>query len=174
MAIGEKPARRSSGSRAGQTFGGDYIIGIEHIAACRDQLAPLHEEHYAETEGYIGEPLVADYDRYAMLEQRGGFVLFTARMVPDMPIVGNLMYFIGPSMHGQYQVAKEDAFFITRDHRKGFLALRLLKYAEECLRGLGVRYMGMSTKAPSGGPDLDPLLRRAGFSPIAIYYGKRL
>jgi hypothetical protein len=135
------------------------------------ELGDLHRAHFAETEAYVGAPFDPDYARYAQNDELGSLVIFTCRDRVTQRLVGYLQYFISRDLHSRKLVkATEDAFFLLPDSRKGLLAVKFLRYALKSLLALGVKVAGMSTKAPCGGPDLDPLLRRLKFKPVALFY----
>lgn len=149
-------------------------VGIERIEDITDEMRELHAQHYAETETlYLDTPFSPDYARYIALEQAKQFVLFTVRY--GVELVGYLQYYVYRDLHTSdvYQ-AREDAFFITKQHRGRRIAPRLLAFAETCLRQLGCRYVGMSSKGPVGGPDIGPFLEKNGYCPVAIFYSKDL
>lgn len=151
---------------------GEIVIGHEKLEDMVSELRVLHEEHYNETEKlYLEVPFDPDYGRYIESERRDRFVVFTVRKLGRM--VGYLQYYVYRSMHSQgtYQ-AREDALFLTKSVRGGSLASALLQYAEHCLKQLGCRYVGMSSKAPVGGPDIGAFLERKGYRAAAIYYVK--
>jgi GNAT superfamily N-acetyltransferase len=155
--------------------GGDFVLGLEKIANMRDEIRVLHEQHYQETETlYMQEPFDPDYPRYIAGEKNGTFVAFTCRNAGG-EMVGYLQYYVYRSMHSQSMLqAREDALFLTKKVRGVGIAPKLLKYAEHCLAQLGCTHVGMSSKAPCGGPDLDAFLRRMDYTPVAMYYVKKL
>jgi GNAT superfamily N-acetyltransferase len=153
---------------------GDLKIGAERMTDILDEIAPLHQEHYIETEeNYLDESLNADYKRYAELEDNAQFVLFTVRL--GWKLVGYLQYYVFRDLHsqGMYQ-AREDALFLTKQARGQKIAPKLLSYAESQLPQLGVRYVGMTSKHPVGGPELGPFLQGRGYRHIADFYMKDL
>lgn len=151
---------------------GVTVIGHEKIKDMVDELRVLHEEHYNETEKlYLAVPFDPDYQRYAVSEAAGQFVVFTVRMAGRM--VGYIQYYVFRDMHSQgIYTAREDALFLTKAVRGAGLAPALLRYAERCLKQLGCRYVGMSSKAPAGGPDIGAFLERKGYRAVATYYVK--
>lgn len=155
--------------------GGDFVLGHEKIADMLDVLRVLHAEHYQETETlYLDASFDPDYERYKQTEARGDFVVFTCRR-PTLEMVGYLQYYVFRDMHAQTMVqAREDALFLTKAVRGCGLAPKLLGYAEHCLTQLGCTHVGMSSKGPAGGPDLDAFLRRRKYRPVATYYVKKL
>ena len=153
---------------------GDVVIGIEKIQLMEKDIRALHELHYNETETlYLEIPFDPDYQRYIASEQAGQFVVFTVRKRGCM--VGYLQYYVFRDMHSQKAyTAREDALFLRKSVRGKNIAPALLRYAEHCLKQLGCRYVGMSSKAPTGGPDIGAFLERKGYRPVALYYVKDL
>lgn len=152
-----------------------YLIGHERIADMEEELKVLHAEHFEETETlYLDAPFNPDYARYKNSEAAHQFVVFTVR-APDGEMVGYLQYYVFRDMHSQgMYTAREDAFFLSKDQRGGGIASHLLRFAEHCLKQLGCAYVGMSSKAPVGGPPIGKFLERKGYRPVALYYSKKL
>ncbi len=152
---------------------GEATFGLERLADIEDEIRPLHEAHYNETETtYLDTPFSPSYDRYKASEEAGQFILFTARM--GSTLVGYLQYYVFNDMHTQMKQAREDALFMHTDFRGKKLAPNLLSYAEDALRQLGCTMIGMTSKAPIGAPDLGPFLEKRGYRPVAIFYTKKL
>lgn len=153
-----------------------YVFGVESFRQIAAEIRRLHELHWEETERcYTNADLDPYYEQYFALEAARQFVLFTARDRDTGEIVGGLMYFLQKAMHIKTaMVAYENAFFVEKAHRKTGVGSQLLRYADNGLRALGCRYIGMSTKTPVGGPDLDKLLRAHGYRPVSNLYMKDL
>jgi len=153
-----------------------YVLGMEKLERSLDEVRALHQEHWDETEVlYLDEKMNPDYDLYVAKEQQATYILFTCRVVDTGELVGHLQYFIGPNPHvAGHMLASEDAFFLSKLHRGGTLAGRYIRYAEKALSQLGVKYVGMSDKAPVGGKSLEPIMRRNGYKPVATWYLKKL
>jgi GNAT superfamily N-acetyltransferase len=151
-----------------------YSIGLERIANMEDELRVLHTEHYNETETlYMQDEVDVDYERYRASEAANQFVVFTVRTAERM--VGYLQFYVFRDMHSKNVLqAREDAYFLTKSERGTGLASVLLGYAEQCLKQLGCRYVGMTSKGPVGGPDIGNFLERKGYRPVAMYYSKLL
>lgn len=151
-----------------------YAIGVEKIADTLVDIKRLTAEHWSETEvlyrQLLGNP---NYPAYMALENDGKFAVFTVRSLSAGEMVGYLMYYIYENMHSLGVLeAREDAFFITKDHRGSRLASEVVDYAEECFMNMGVHQITMSSKAPAGGPDLDGFYKRKGYKPVAVAYFK--
>lgn len=149
-------------------------IGVERLSDMLPEIRPLHEAHYNETEVlYLDTPFTPDYDRYIALEKDAQFVVFTVRLGLEM--VGYLQYYVFRDMHTSdvYQ-AREDALYLAKPYRGQGIAPKLLAYAESFLAHLGCRYVGMSSKAPVGGPDIGKFLESKDYRPVALFYVKDL
>jgi GNAT superfamily N-acetyltransferase len=149
-------------------------IGIERFSNMLPEIAPLHEAHYLETEAeYLDTPYEPNYQSYVSMEEDGRFVCFTVRMGWQM--VGYLQYYVFRDQHSRRMLqAREDAFYLHPLVRGKKIAPQVLAYAEDALRALGCRYVGMTSKAPVGAPDIGPFLESRSYRPIAVYYVKDL
>lgn len=155
-------------ARAGQA-----TFGIERVADIEDEVRVLHEEHYNETETlYLDTEFSPSYDRYKASEEAGQFVLFTVRL--GSTLAGYLQYYVFNDMHTEMKVAREDAFFVSKPFRGKKLGPSMLSYAEDALRQLGCKKVGMSSKAPVGGPDIGPFLESVDYKPVATFFMKDL
>lgn len=153
---------------------GEITLGIEKFADNLEEARQLHYLHYQETEvEYMSHDYNPNYDSYIDMEKDGRFVQFTVRI--GLKMVGYLLYYIFRDQHSQqvYQ-AREDAFFLHPLVRGKKIAPQLLAYAEDALRALGCHYVGMTSKAPVGAPDIGPFLERRGYKPVAMFYVKTL
>ncbi len=153
---------------------GNVAIGIERFSDMLDQVGPLHLEHYNETETeYLDDEFDPNYQAYMDMEKDGRFVCFTVRL--GWKMVAYLQYYVFRDMHTQRVLnAREDALYVHPLFRGQKIAPQLLAYAEDALKTLGCRYIGMTSKAPIGAPDIGPFLERRGYRPIAMYYAKKL
>lgn len=154
---------------------GKYILGVERLSEVVEEIKANFEAHWDETEvNYLTRPMDPDYAMVMDYENRGKYVLFTIRN-KELELIGHLMYYLGHSTHhkGMLQ-AKEDAFFIQKDHRGGALASALLSYAEKCLVRLGVKLIGMTDKSPCGGKSLKSLMEHSGYITTAVVYVKEV
>jgi GNAT superfamily N-acetyltransferase len=166
------PASKYYGFHPAEKSG--VVFGLEKIAEIQSEIEVLYQEHFAETEKlYLEEECNMDYERYKASEAANQFVVFTARA--DGKLVGYLQYYVFRDMHTQaFFQAREDAFFVTKDYRGRRIAPNLLAFAEDALKHLGCKYVGMSNKAPVGGPDIGPFLEREGYKSVATFFFKKL
>lgn len=106
------------------------------------ELFPLHYEELCVTKDF---PLSPDYDAYKRLADAGMLRCITVRA--DEEVIGYAIFIIQPHLH--YMTCKtafEDIYYIRPDFRKGRVGIRLFKYAEEVLKGIGVNRIIMHTK----------------------------
>jgi len=144
------------------------IFQVERIQKILSEVRELHREHFAETEvPYKGATFNPDYSQFCDLESRDGFVLFTMR--DGHKLVGNLGFLLHISRHTSRPSAYEDFYFVLPEYRKGFLAIRFLRYAVEVLAKSGYEEIGMSSKLTVD-KDIEPILQRVGFRPVAKFY----
>jgi len=149
---------------------GDCRIQVESFRAILEELAPLHQEHWLETERHRhGLALRPDYDRAFALERAGRLVQFTVRRGPEL--AGHLRMYLGPSMHTGTLMAQEDTLFMRPGHRGGFTVMALLRYAERVLLQLGVAEIRANSKVVNRA---DVLMRRMGYQEVAIEFVKFL
>jgi GNAT superfamily N-acetyltransferase len=145
-----------------------YRIGVERFAEIVHELHALHERHWQETERYRhGLPLAPDYEAMIDDEMRGNLVQFTVRR--GTALVGNLRMYLWVSRHSGTMFAEEDTLYLEPEHRGGFLAMRLLRYAESVLRALGAREIHADSKLIN---NADVLMRRMGYTPVALKFVK--
>ena len=108
-------------------------------------LVKAHWEEYKSLgiDGYEGEFNI-DLDRYLHYNEIGYHRLYTARK--DGEVVGYAGMYVNESMHTQLPIATEDTWFLQEEHRKGFNALRFLKFVEEDLKSIGIREIHMTAQ----------------------------
>jgi len=153
---------------------GMLTIGVEKLGTIHEEIRPIHAAHYAETETlYLDTPFDPDYARYAQQEDTGNFVLVTARW--GVELVGYLQYYVFRDLHTQgAYMAREDAMYILAKARGRKIAPRMLAYAENVMAALGCSFIGMTSKGPIGGPEIGPFLESKGYTPVAMFFSKKL
>jgi GNAT superfamily N-acetyltransferase len=115
---------------------------------------------------YAGEAAIAGlptptarWDAYAALELAGLLYVFTA--TDDGKLVGFINVLVAPHTHYVQPLATSESFFVTRTHRAGGVALRLLALAEK--KAAEFRCESLLVSAPSGGK-LAEVLPRLGYA----------
>jgi GNAT superfamily N-acetyltransferase len=71
-------------------------------------------------------------------------------------------------------MATDVGLYVQPAHRRRGTAIKLMEYAEKCLKILGVNFITHGHKGPAGGPDLDKFFRRRGYKPYAVEYMKEI
>ena len=135
------------------------------------EVQPLLVEHYDElTLNKQVVKLDPMWSEYALLEQLGRFVVFTARNEGEL--VGYSAYFVTKHLHyAGLTCAQNDVLFLRRDHRRGTTAIRFLDFCEQQLREQGVQKLTYHIKFSL---DWRPVLHRRGFRDEEVMVAKLL
>ncbi len=129
-------------------------------------LIEMHWEEIALNKGKI--KLNPDWEAYKDLEEKGALKIFTARKEGEL--IGYLVVICQRNLHYKDHIfASNDIIYLHPDHRKGFTGLRLIKFAEKCLRQDGVSVFAINTKAHK---PFDRVLEYLGFGLIERIYSK--
>lgn len=146
-----------------------YIIQCELFRDILDELAPLHVAHYAETEAYrAGIPLKGDNQNIMERERAGGLIQVTAR-APDGRLAGHIRGYLTTSAHTCTLIAVEDALFLAKEHRGGFMAAKMVRFYESCMWQLGAQEIYLDVKLINRA---DSLARYLKYTPIATRFVK--
>ena len=131
-------------------------------------LIELHWEEIALNKDNI--KLNPDWDAYYSLEDQGKLKIFTAR--DGNTLVGYFVVILGNNIHYKdHLFASNDILYLHKDFRKGFAGIRLIKFAEVCLKEDGVSVLTINTKIHQ---PFDKVLERLKFKPIERVYSKYL
>src|SRR5271166_4376040 len=105
------------------------------IADSVEDIRPLHDAHYMETETkYKHHQVKVNYPHMIACEAAGTMVCFGARLADTQRLVAYLFVYVSPSAHDSSVNAVEDAYFIVPEHRGSGLARRLLQYTQQRLK----------------------------------------
>lgn len=145
-----------------------YVFAAERLADIVQEIHPLHEAHFLETEKHrLGFGLDVNYPYYLACEKAGNLIQFTLRH--DGALVGNIRMFLATSLHTGTRYATEDTFFILPAHRQGFLAIRFWQFVEKSVVALGVREIRTDSKLLN---KVDRLNTYLGYTPVATKFVK--
>lgn len=151
---------------------GSYRIYCAPVKEALTRLHKVHEEHWKETEHYRhGLPYNPDYDRVVDMDQQGRVLLVVVEHEETGELVGNYGFYISRSVHTRTLMATEDTLFIAKAHRRGRLAIELMRYGEQALAMVGVRELQVSVKLTN---HVGPMIERMGFTPFGKQYVKIL
>ena len=143
----------------------------EFLGDCRkdcEELIRLHWEEIALNKEVI--KLNPDWESYEALEEAGTLKIFTAR--DGYNLVGYFVVLVGRSLHYKDHIfAENDIIYLHRDYRKGYTGIKLIKFAEKCLKEDGVSILKVNTKVHQ---PFDTLMSFLKFNLIERVYTKYL
>lgn len=143
----------------------------EFLATVRNDIQPLLEQHWEEIALNKDKiKLNPDWDQYELLEYDGKLKGFTART--DGKLIGYFVVIVSTGLHYKdHLFAANDVIFLHKDYRRGYTGIRLIDFAEACLKEDGVSVLTINTKIHQ---PFDPILERLGYSPIERVHSKYL
>lgn len=141
----------------------------EFLATVKDDIQPLLEKHWEEVAHNKDKiKLEPSWEAYKALDEIGVVKIFTARQGPRL--VGYFALLVSPNLHyASHTFAVNDVIFVDPRYRKGSVGMKLMKFAEKCLKEDGVSLMIVNTKLKK---NFGPLLERLGYTPTEINYTK--
>ncbi len=146
-------------------FKQEFLSQVEE--ECQE-LIRLHWEEIALNKGKI--KLNPDWESYYEAEKQNKFKVFTARS--SGTLIGYFAVFIGSNPHYKdHLFAANDVIYLHKDFRKGMTGVKLIKFAEACLKQDGVSVLSINTKTHQ---PFDLILSRLGFNLIERVYSKYL
>ena len=132
---------------------------------------PLLEAHRQEIATWQDIYLSVDVGMYHDAEDAGGLRVFTARV--DSKLIGYAVFFVRLNPHYMDSLqAVQDVLYVTPEHRRGSVGMRLIKFCESQLARDGVQAVFHHVKLEH--PILGKLLERLGYDAHETIYGKRL
>lgn len=156
-------------------FGEQQYMGLvfrsERLRDILDEVAPLHETHFAETEKHrhhLG--LAVDIDYLIEQERAGNLIQFTAREAGG-GLVGQVRMSLQQSIHTQTLYAEEELLYLDKSVRRGFTAVRFIQYVESCMRLVGAQEMRTLCKLATGS---HRLMEYLGYTHLSNQYTKPL
>jgi GNAT superfamily N-acetyltransferase len=143
----------------------------ESLSSVRSEIIPLLEKHWEEIAVNRDKiKLNPDWEVYEALEVAGNLGIYTARL--DGKLVGYFVVIAERHIHYKDHIfAANDIVYLDPDYRKGMVGARLMKFAEEDLRNIGVSVLTINTKVHK---PFDHLLERMGFTLKERVYSKYL
>lgn len=149
-------------------------FAVEPLAACWKEVNTLARAHWLETEEYRhGQQYNPDWKRYFSNDAAGWYFMCTARpwdsCVVQTQMVGYAGMYVMPSMHTQKMVASEDTFFLIEDYRKGWNAIKFIRFIEAQCKKRGAVEIGWTDKKGKGA-----LLEHLGYKVVASQWSKEV
>ena len=141
----------------------------EFLDSVVEDIKVLIESHWEEAEPNKDKiKLNPDWDAYYALQEQGKLNIFTAR--DEGVLVGYFVVFVAQHLHYKdHLFANNDLVYLKPSHRKGFTGIKLIKFAESCLKEDGVSVLLVSTKNHK---PFHKLMRFLKFSPSETLYSK--
>ena len=132
------------------------------------ELGRLHMEEVHHQHELL--PVEFDEELYRKAESFDLLRIFTARS--EDALVGYLVVVITPDMHSKGKfLASDDGFFVKKEYRKNGNGVKLLRFAEKCLKEDGFETLHISTTEMN---PIDDLLTKMGYKQIERKYERVL
>lgn len=146
----------------------DYKFSVESAVQIIDEAHDLWQEHHDELVGSHVR-FLPDFQKYKAVEKNGNLRVFTARI--NNKLVGYAVFTVLPHHHRIHVIQAENTlFFITKDHRKGLLASKFIRWCEQQLFDKGVSQISMRTKVKAS---FGILLKRLKYQEEEVVYMKK-
>lgn len=142
---------------------------VEAWSDCSEEMSRLWKAHWEEVAMNKDTiPLEPNMEMYGWLESTGQMHVLTARS--DGRIVGYHVSIVRPHLHYKSSLSSfTDMYYVSPDHRKGMVGVRLFKEAEKTLRARGVQKMFTGTKLSL---DMGRIFERLGWVETERLYTK--
>lgn len=146
---------------------GSYEFAMEPLSdALVEELRPINDAIAAELDG---ETAAVDYDLWKALNERGRYVVFTARH--EGALIGACTVHVQEAARSRSLVAHEDAMYVRPEHRVGRLAFRFTEYVIARLTEIGVRDFSVTARV---GTRSERFFDRIGMRLVAHEYRMRI
>ena len=141
----------------------------EFLSTARPDAQELLKDHWEEIA--LNKEKIAlnpDWEAYEKLEDDGKLKVFTAR--DNNKLIGYFVVIVGVNPHYKdHLFAINDIIYLDKDYRKGFTGIKIIKFAEKCLKEDGVSVLSINTKVHK---PFDRVMVYLGFRPIERIYSK--
>ena len=141
----------------------------EFLSTARPDAQELLKDHWEEIA--LNKEKIAlnpDWEAYEKLEDDGKLKVFTAR--DNNKLIGYFVVIVGVNPHYKdHLFAINDIIYLDKDYRKGFTGIKIIKFAEKCLKEDGVSVLSINTKVHK---PFDRVMVYLGFRPIERVYSK--
>lgn len=145
------------------------IIAHECLANVKQDIQPLLEKHWLETEPNQETILLnPDWEQYALLDSAGILHIFTAR--DNGNLVGYLVMMLSKSIHHKdHLFATTDVIYVKPEYRKTHTGADLIKFSESHCKENGASLMTLNMKVEF---PFDRLMTTMGFNLLERVYHK--
>lgn len=141
----------------------------EDLYKIKDEISNLIQDHWEEIALNKEKiKLNPDWSAYSALYEAGKLGIYTARK--NEKLIGYFVVIANSNPHYKdHLFAVNDIIYLAPEHRKGFVGVKLIKYAEKDLKKFGVSVFTINTKVHK---PFDSVLERLGFNLIERVYSK--
>jgi GNAT superfamily N-acetyltransferase len=142
----------------------------EALADVLDEMKPLLDAHFHEITHYPDIPLKVDYDFFLAADAKGALRVYTARFHGEL--IGYCVFFVSPNPKYLTSLqAHQSVLYLSAQHRRGRVGLRLIDWCDTQLRAEGVQVVYHHMKARHG---FGRLFAHLGYELIDEIWGRRL
>lgn len=143
----------------------------EFLSSVVEEIKPLLEKHWSEIAvNKDNIKLNPDWDAYYSLEAQDKLRIFTARSGEEL--IGYFVVVVSTGLHYKdHLFACNDVIYLSPEYRKGFTGVRLIRFAENCLKADGVSVLTINTKVHQ---PFDRLMDFLKFKNVERVYSKYL
>jgi len=146
----------------------EYVFNVESAVQIIDEAYVLWQEHHDELVGKDVK-FLPDFQKYKLIEKNGNLRVFTIRH--NKRLIGYAVFIVLPHHHRLQVVQAENTlFFVTKEHRKGLLASKFIRWCEKELFDNGVSQISMRTKLRAS---FGILLKRLKYKEEEVVYLKK-
>ena len=143
---------------------------IENPYEIKDELLPLHAEHYKDDHRAGETELDIDWEQYDAWFAEGKMTAVIAR--DEGSVVGYVSALVGCHQHNKdYVYSSMDTLFVKDSHRQVGVATQLISHLEEFLTEQGVHYFSAGFRKEE---TAEGVLGKLGYSKIECTFGKSL
>lgn len=133
------------------------------------ELMMMAQEHCDESSSSLGQ-MKLNLEVYFTLDMMGTLDTFVA--LDDGKLVGYLVTITLPhNHHADKLVCNEDAFFVSKDYRKGRVGINLMKMSEKSAKERGASFISMTCAENN---DLSKFYKRFGYKPFGMVFYKEI
>jgi len=148
-----------------------FKVQRETIDQVRGEILPLLDKHWEEIAlNKDSIKLNPDWEAYYAIERVGNLGIYTCRKEDTNELVGYFVVIAHQHLHYKDHVfAENDIIYLHPELRNAGVGFKLIEFAENDLKELGVSALHINTKVHQ---PFDKLLEQMGYNNIERVYGK--
>ena len=136
------------------------------------EMRPMWHDHAREV-GYSPSEVDPSLTIYSQAQKNGNLRIYTARFGAgwESTLVGYQVFFVMRHPHRNCKEANQDLLYVDPEVRKGFVALKFMRWCDEQLRNEGVTFVYRQIRAKR---NFAPVLKRMGYELTDLTFGRTL